>query len=341
MQYYAYLTVTVIGVLLAAYISVRYLLILALPFLIAWGVAFSVRPMAQRISTGTRIPRRVISVLLTVLILAGGIAVVVSAIVYALGEAVEFLSSLLESDELYSVLDKILNPIGQLFGDREGAEELRRRIGEAVSGMLSSLLSGIGGFITGFIGAVPRAMIFVLVTLIASIYFSLDLDRINTRVRKTLPKRIVSALVGFKQRFLSTLVRYLRSYLVIMLITFMVMLFGFLVLGVEYAVLLAFVVALLDALPLIGVGTVLVPWSVYQMIFSNFGLGLGLAILFVLHAVLRQFIEPRIIGKSLGMHPIISLILLYTGYYLFGFLGLLLIPLLSVLVNILISRQRE
>ena len=205
--------------------------------------------------------------------------------------------------------------------------------------MISSLLSGLVSWITAFVSSVPRVLIFILVTVISSVYFSLDLERINAFCKQKLPKKLSAWLVNFKNRFLASLLKYLRAYLIIMLVTFIIMLFGFLVLGVRYAVLLAFVVALLDALPLIGVGTVLVPWSIYNLIFGDIGLGIGLAVLFVVHEVVRQFTEPKIIGKNLGIHPILSLFLLYAGYFVFGLLGLLLIPVLSVVVNILINKE--
>lgn len=338
-EFYSHLTVTVVGALVLLYIFARYLLFVTLPFLISWGVAFSIRPLAMKISSATHIPHKITSASLTVLIVLGGIAVIVSAAAYALGEAWNFLSGVAESDVLYDILDKVMNPISGILGDREGAAELEAHIGEAVSSMLTSLLSGIVGGLTAFVTSVPKALVFVLVTVISSIYFSLDLDNINAFVKNKLPKKASAWLVNFKNRFLKTLIKYLRSYIVIMLMTFIIMLFGFLVLGVKYAVLFAFIVALLDALPLIGVGTVLVPWSVYQLVFGNTGLGIGLIVLFVSHAVLRQFIEPKIVGKNLGIHPVISLVLLYVGYYFFGFLGLFLIPLLTVIVNILINKN--
>jgi sporulation integral membrane protein YtvI len=288
---------------------------------------------------GTKISYKIISVTLTVLIVLGGIAVIISAFTYALGEAWNFISGLAESDTLYDILDKVVNPISGLLGDREGAAELEAHIGEAVSSMLSSLLSGAVGILTAFVTSVPRVLVFVLVTVIASIYFSLDLENINSFVKKRLPSKICSRLVNFKAKFLSSLLKYLRSYLIIMLITFIIMLFGFLIIGVKYSVLFAFIVALLDALPLIGVGTVLVPWSIYNIIFGEVRLGVGLAVLFIIHAVLREFIEPKIVGKNLGIHPIVSLLLLYAGYFIFGFLGLLLIPLISVIINILINKD--
>lgn len=338
-EYYSHLTVVGVGIMVLIYVVFRYLLFVAMPFLISWAVAFSIRPLAVKISAGTHIPCKVISTALTMLIVVGGIAVIVSAVAYAVGEAWEFLSDARDSGVLYDVLDKIMNPISGILGDKDGAEELEGHISEAVSGMLTSLLSGIVGGVTSFITSVPKALIFVLVTVISSIYFSLDLENINAFVKNKLPKKMSLWLVNFKNKFLKTMIKYLRSYAVIMLLTFVIMLFGFLVLGIKYSVLFAFIVALLDALPLIGVGTVLVPWSVYQLVFGNTRLGIGLVILFITHAVIRQFIEPKIVGKNLGIHPVISLILLYVGYCFFGFMGLFLIPLLTVAVNILINKN--
>lgn len=340
-EYYSHLTVTVIGAILLGYVFLRYIFIVALPFLIAWAVAFSIRPMANKISEGTHIPKKAISVTLTVLIVVGGIAVTVSAISYAIGQAWDFLSGLIESDALYEILEKIMNPLSGLLGDREGAAELEAHIGEAIKSFVGSFLSSFAVAVTSFVSSVPKVLIFILITVVSSIYFSLELERVNSFVHKKLPTKAYEWLLKFKDKFLSTLVKYLRSYLIIMLVTFIVMLFGFLVLGVKYAVLFAFIVSLLDALPLIGVGTVLVPWSVYQIIFADTGLGIGLAILFVIHTVLRQFIEPKIVGKNLGIHPILSLILLYAGYCFFGFLGLLLIPFVTVLVKILIGEDNS
>ena len=167
----------------------------------------------------------------------------------------------------------------------------------------------------------------------------MDLEEVNGFIKKALPGKISGKIVKFKEKFLNMMVKYLRSYLILMFITFIVMLFGFLVIDVKYAVLIAFVVSLVDALPLIGVGTVLVPWSVYHVFFGRLWQGIGLIILFVVHQVIRQFTEPKILGKNLGIHPIISLVLLYFSYSLFGFAGLLLIPIVTASISIISNKN--
>ena len=131
------------------------------------------------------------------------------------------------------------------------------------------------------------------------------------------------------------------SYLTLMLITFALMLAGFLLIEVKHAFLLAAVVALLDVLPVLGVGTVLVPWSVFCFATGDAGLGIGLAVLFVVNTVLRQVIEPKIVGKSLDMHPVLTLFLLYAGYLLFGIAGVLLVPVAALIIGTLINRPTE
>ena len=332
-EYYAHLTITVLGAVFASYVFIRYLFFAVLPFLIAWGVAFAIRPVAKKISDGTKISYKIVSLTLTLLAVAGSLAVLISAISYAVGEAWSFLSSLGENEQTYKIIQRILNPIQGLLDGKDGAEEIRMHISEAVKNMISSLLSGLINGLRSLVVSVPKIFLFVLVTVISSIYFSFDLEKVNSVVLSRLPKNISKKLVDFKNNFLTTVMQYMKAYLIMMLITFMTMLVGFIIIGVRYSVLLAFIVALLDALPLIGVGTVLVPWSVYELLFGNFSRGIGILILFVLHTVARQFIEPKVVGKNLGIHPILSVVLLYAGYYFFGFLGLLFIPLSAVLVK--------
>ena len=158
-------------------------------------------------------------------------------------------------------------------------DELEVKIGEAVENMLSSALSGVGSLLTAFAASLPGVFIFLLITVIASVYFSLDLDKINQTVCKALPHRATEWLIRLKRGFFTTGVRYLRSYAILMAVTFAIVLAGLLILKVEFALLLAIVIAALDILPVFGVGTVLVPWSVFQMLFGDLSLGIGLLVL--------------------------------------------------------------
>ena len=126
-----------------------------------------------------------------------------------------------------------------------------------------------------------------------------------------------------------------------MLITFGIMLIGLFILGIERAALIAVIIALLDLFPILGVGIVLVPWSIFELALGNNGRGIGLIVIFVSYTVIREIIEPKIIGKSLDVHPALTLVSLYVGYALFGGLGLIVFPILAVLVCQLFKKDKS
>lgn len=124
-----------------------------------------------------------------------------------------------------------------------------------------------------------------------------------------------------------------------MLITFALLLVGFLIIGERRAVSLALVVSLVDLLPILGIGTVLVPWSVFCLAAGELVKGVSLLILFVVAVVVRELLEPRIMGKNLGIHPLLTLITIYVGYELFGFLGMIFLPAVAVTVSALFDKD--
>ena len=127
-----------------------------------------------------------------------------------------------------------------------------------------------------------------------------------------------------------------------MLITFCETLIGFLIMGVEYAFLMATLVAFVDILPIFGAGTVLIPWAIFSLLTSNTPLGIGLLVLYAVTLVVRQFIEPKIVGTTLGIHPLATLASVYLGLSFFGFWGLILGP-MSVLIirEVFFSKKEE
>ena len=122
-------------------------------------------------------------------------------------------------------------------------------------------------------------------------------------------------------------------------ITYIVVLVGFLLLRIKNAPIVALIIALLDVLPIIGVGTVLVPWGIFELATGNHLFSIGLLALFVINTIVRQLCEPKIVGKSLGLHPIATIIMLYAGYALFGIVGILLVPILSVIFRVILNKN--
>lgn len=331
----AYITVSIIGGGALIYLFFKHLFFLVLPFFIAWGIAFITRPLADAVNRKTHIPARPLRAVFSILISVLSIGVLCLTVFMLASELWRLLSGLGDGEVLRDLIERITEGglLGSIFDAFGG------RITEVFYEVIISVATSLGSLVTTWLGAVPRVFLFILVTVIASVYFAIDLDRVNSFVKGMIPKKIYEWLSVFRRGFFLAGLSYLRGYAILMLITFGIMLSGLMLLGAEYSLLLAFIIAIADVLPVIGVGTVLIPWGIYEIVFSDSRLGIGLLVLFGVYEIIRQLLEPKIIGKNLGVHPLLSLILIYLCYSLFGFGGILIVPIATVLINIALGKK--
>ncbi|MBQ9131161.1 MAG: AI-2E family transporter, partial [Clostridia bacterium] len=234
---------------------------------------------------------------------------------------------------------------GVLPGVGAGREGLRQQVNEMLRQMLGGLLSSVSAALPAvaarLLEALPSAVLVSMVTVIAGFYFCMDDGSVTRGLAQCLPRELRQRLPAWRQRLRQISLRYVRAYLLLLLITFAVLFFGFCLLGVEYAFLLAAVTALVDLLPAFGVGTVLIPWAILALLQKEPFLGGGLLILYGVLLVLRQMIEPKLVGKSLGLHPLLTLFASYAGWRLLGFLGMLLGPVLALLLKSVAAAWRK
>ena len=333
---YAAYTVVGAGVILLLRLYLRAILLAALPFIVAWLLAYLMRPLALRLHRRMHLPLGATCVALVFLSLAlsgTGLFLLARRAVLELVA----LASRLAADSgwfegmIGSLADwwqglaqrfPLLTSLG-LSGDSETLREL-------FTAALNRGLGALGDFAARTAGelvaALPLWLVFVLVVLVAAFYFALDLGGIHRAVLDVLPTRVREFAVRLKEGAWNTAIGYLRSYLLLMLITFLMLVVGFLVLRVEYALLLAALFALLDFLPVIGIEILLLPWGVVAAFSGNIYLGVGLIVLYGVITAVRQFLEPRIVGHHLGLHPLLALASMYAGLQLFGLPGLMLLP---------------
>ena len=335
-EFFASLSVAIVFGGVIALVALRYLLPALAPFIIAWAVAMAVRTPAAKISQRSHISVRFLRLFLSLF----AITVLFSSLFLLLWRTSAALWSMLSEvgeDGFYKMLATITEiPILET----SLSSGIGAKLEAALSGMISELLSSLAGAVTGIVSAVPNALFFVLITVIALVYISIDLDRINGWIMSLFPEKYRKKLSRAKKRVFSVCKKYACSYAILLSITFALMLVGLLLLRIRYAMLIAILLAVLDLLPVVGVGAVLVPWSVISFATNDGRLGMGLLILFIVNTVIRQFSEPKIIGKSLNMHPLLTLILLYAGYSVLGFFGIVLVPVISVLIGAL-TRDRD
>ena len=320
----------------AVWLFFRYVLGVVLPFILGWLVAAALQRPTVFLHKKTKIPKMALSVFFVVLIL-GITTLIIVAIIFAVirngGNIITKITA--HRDKIGASLKTLFEKIGafaEKFGiDYDGG--IPDFLQNAITSAASSLTSFFTGAAARFAAALPRALIFFAALVMSSIYFCAGYRSIADFILKKLPSRISSGVSAFKREFGAAMIKYLRSYSLIFLLTFGELFLGFSVIGIEGAVVFAALVALVDILPVLGAGAVLVPWAIIEFILGNTALGVSLAVLQVIIAIVRQIVEPRIVGRGIGLHPVVSLMSMYVGLRVFGILGMIGAPLFFVIVK--------
>ena len=204
---------------------------------------------------------------------------------------------------------------------------------ELLQNAVTTLSRRVVGWLGGMAARLPSILLACTFTVLSTIFFLQDYAGITGFVVRSLPGRLLRPIVETKRYLLGAVQKVLLAYLCIMLITFGEIALGLWLLQVPYFAAIAFAIAVLDILPLIGSGLFLIPWGLYHLLISRqAALGAGLLLLYAVVTVVRMWLEPRIVGGRIGLHPLATLTAMYAGGKLFGFWGLLLAPLGTTLL---------
>ena len=324
------------------YLIFRYLLNLLLPFVIALLVAWLLRPLGRLYRQ--RAPKLasaliVVTVLLFYLLL-GVLAMLL--LVDLLTGLAQYLGKL---PELYT---QTIEPgLRNLYAN---AQDLAARfdpsVADVVNMVLPQVISSVGGAVTNFsvtavgkltglVTALPSVLISALIAVIASFFTAVSYDGMKAFLQRNLPAKFTET-AGYAIRSFRNIIRqYGKSYLLVMLITFGELTLGLLIIGVRRAILLAALIAIFDIFPVVGAGAILLPWAVISLLQGKTLQALGLLILYVVILVVRQFLEPKVVGKQVGLPPLVTLACMFVGTSLFGAWGLFGLPIgAAILVNL-------
>lgn len=339
----------------ALFLSAKFLLPILLPFLISWALSLIIRPLARRLSSRTSLSEGVWSVVLLTSLLLGLSLLVGFSLSRLLREVGHLLGRLLEQNGgvegairlSIDYLESLASQVSWLRPAELGEDRLafRAHLVDMISEVLGNILSSIGSRIpevaARIVSSFPSILLVTLITVVAGFYFCMDGERIMGYVTGLLPGSFRGKLPLWRAKAGRVFWRYLRAYLLLFVLTVGELFLGLTVLRVEYAFLLSLLIAVVDVLPILGVGTVLVPWAVVAILQKNFYVGFGLLILYAAMTVLRQILEPKLVGSSLGLHPLLTLFAGYAGFRLFGILGMLLGPVAALLIKAVVGQIRD
>ncbi len=347
-----------IGLLL--WLLFRYAFGVALPFLVAYLLSRLIRPVVDSLCRRRRIPRGLVAAIAVVLITGTTVALVYSGLRRGITELTHFVESVVtDGDGMLAAVDSLADRLASATAHIPGLRHLREhedyatlmtrldalistavtRLGETLADRLPTLAMSVAA-------RIPDVLLSLTVLLLACYYFTADNGRLRRGLaavaNRFLPHTARAAWPPIGRRLAALGRGYIRASLLLGGMTFLLGFIGLTVLRVRYAFLLALVLAVVDFLPLLGTGVILVPWAATAALLGHPGQAIGLGILWGVCTLARQITEPRLMGAGLDIHPLLSLVAMYAGLTWFGIGGMLVSPILVAAVKaVLLTPRRE
>ena len=327
LRFFVIILYCLLGVV-ALWLSFKFVLPALAPFIIAFIFAKIIERPVDFCTTRLKFPRALSSGVWTVI----AFGTIGTALYFALSLLFRELSGFIAN---FSNTAELIKNAGDYIG-RISDNVLRIIPVEARAFVLSSVenflneglsltrdaIAKLGGVAASALGSVPGVFLFVIVMLAATFFLSSDYPNLRKASIEKLPKRWKAFYNKMRTNSIKALFAYLRALGILWCITFVELCIGFSILGFDYVLAIAFFTSIIDILPVFGVGTVLIPWAIYQLIVGNYALAIGLAVLYGVIVVVRNLIEPKIVGKQIGLNPLITLLSVYVGLKFFGLFGI-------------------
>lgn len=331
--------IIVLAVLIVGYLIVRFnILGLFAPFIVAWVFATVLNKFVTWANKKLQLARGMGTILSMITILSG-ILWIIYALIRKLWEQIIGFTNVLPDYttaflEQFNYIEEKLGGILSIFPVSEALMNIDTVIEKVMNG-LSSFLGSIIPTATSVIAAVPDAVIFIIVTLVATFFMTKDFYKIKAFIKAQVSDTIVDRIVIMQRGVLQAIGGYVRTQLILMSITFVICLVGLTTFKIEYALLIAVIIAVVDALPLFGSGAILIPWAIYNMILGRMSIGVGLLCIYGVIFVVRQIMEPRILSQQIGVYSLVTVIAVYVGYKTMGILGMIIGPALVIIISML------
>ncbi len=308
------------------------------PFVASWILALLAAPLCSFLEKHIRLNKHWASafVIILVLVMLAGAGYFM---ITRLGK--ELISFLSDTPMYYAYFQKaikmlgmklngVIAPISSDFGNQVQVvfDDLLSQMGSAINEFAPQSVSMLGSAAAN----VTSGLIGSLVMILSAYFFIADRDKMKLTLSKWLPDELEEQYNNIKGKLMAAMGGFVLAQLKIMGIVFVILMVGFLILKSPYAFLLALLISFLDLLPVLGTGTVLIPWAVIVLVQGNFHQGIILIVLYVVCLLARQLLQPKIIGDSIGMDTLPTLVLIYTGYKLRGMSGMILALLIGTVV---------
>lgn len=322
------------------FLAVKYVLKWIMPFVIAFAVSAIINPFAAKVSKDFRVNKRFAACFSAFLFYALGVGIIVLTgfgIYTALRNLFYDLPQIYNSSiepTLASAVAFIQNSISAFDPSVSAAfEEFSSSFFSNAGSLISDISVNAVSWLSSYITKIPFFVAAVFISVIATFFIASDYDNIRAFIVRQIPERWHLFLGDVKDYSLHTLGRYIRSYALIMTITFCELSLALWLLGVKNFAIIALITAVFDIIPVCGSGGVLIPWSVFSLVQGNFAFGIGMLIVYGIITVIRQIIEPKIVGDQVGLPPVVTLMAMFLGVRFMGVFGLFAFPIMLVILK--------
>ena len=330
-----YVIISILGVYLAFKLAIFYM-----PFLIAFVISLIIEPIIRILMKRFNLTRRTSSIITFILVfglIAGGL---IWGIITLFSEATDLLQG------INDIFDKAYNQIQEIISKIEFERiKLPVQIIDILQSSTGEVLNTISNWIKNaltklveIITSIPKIAIYFAITILSLYFICTDKIYILDQAEHHMPQKWIRKIGIHLKEITQVLVGYLKAQTIMIGISFSISLIGlyiFKIIGlkIEYPLLIALLIAFIDALPLLGSGTIMLPWGIISSLNGELRLGLLIISLWIVMSLVRQFLEPKIVSKQIGIHPLFTLIAMYTGFKIIGVVGLIIGPIILIILN--------
>lgn len=321
---------TVLCVLII-WLIIKYALKWIAPFLLALLTARLMERSVKALMERLRLRRGVASAICSIIILAAlgaVLALVVTRLVAYLGDFFSNLPDMLE--DIGTFINGIREAADGSLGSGAEAQDMEKAILDSLYSMLEGIPQRVSNWALSAASKVaataPKYFMFIFTYVISVFFFSGSYPDVSRFIMRQIPPRWHRKFMGIKGDFLNTLGKWFKAQFMMMGVTFVELAISFTVLRIPYGLLIAVAVSLIDALPVLGTGTILIPWALISLIGGKTTLAIGLALTYGVVSLVRSIIEPRLVGGQMGLPPVATLIAIYIGFCTIGVWGMIFFP---------------
>lgn len=330
----------------AVYFVLPMIITYAMPFVVAYIISKLILPGADFLEKKLRFPRR-LSIVVVMLLFIGVLVWLLFMLFYQAAYELQRFASVVPSI-LYGnfSLPSWVERINRFYTTLpESLQEFVVMITDNLRGNISTILEpatqAVINAATRLASALPNAIIFIIIMILSTYFICSDKERIRGFFKQVIPTRILRRATYVKNDLLKACGGYLKAQLILMCVTFIVLLIGLAVMGVKSAILVAFIIAVVDVIPILGTGTVLLPWAVISLVSGRYFFAFGLLVIYAISFLIRRLFEPKIVSQQIGLHPLVTLISIYVGLKAIGVFGMILGPIVTIIIiNFFKSEKR-